>query len=180
MGNEFGHPEWIDFPREGNGNSYDYCRRQWNLVYDTNLRYGQLWEFDKVMNQTEIQFKSMISEHQFVSLASEMDKMIIYEKGNLLFIFNFHGSNSYQDYHVGTKWASDHFIIFDSDEDRFGGHKRLTDAHGRWFETLKEECHSRPNKLRLYIPTRTCIVLCAYENTIGAGEIKNMPQVTDR
>ena len=63
MGNEFGHPEWIDFPREGNGNSYDYCRRQWNLMYDTNLRYGQLCEFDIVMNATEIQFKSMISEH---------------------------------------------------------------------------------------------------------------------
>lgn len=54
MGNEFGHPEWIDFPREGNGNSYDYCRRQWNLRYDDNLRYGQLANFDLVMNQTEI------------------------------------------------------------------------------------------------------------------------------
>ena len=54
MGNEFGHPEWIDFPREGNGDSYDHCRRQWNLMYDTNLRYPQLYEFDKTMNHTEI------------------------------------------------------------------------------------------------------------------------------
>lgn len=92
MGNEFGHPEWIDFPREGNGNSYDYCRRQWNLMYDTNLRYPQLAEFDRAMNFTEIQFKSMINEHQYVTLANEQDKMIIYEKGNLLFIFNFHQS----------------------------------------------------------------------------------------
>lgn len=54
MGNEFGHPEWIDFPREGNGDSYDHCRRQWNLMYDTNLRYPQLYAFDKTMNHTEI------------------------------------------------------------------------------------------------------------------------------
>jgi 1,4-alpha-glucan branching enzyme len=50
MGNEFGHPEWIDFPREGNGNSYHYCRRQWNLMYDTTLKYCQLAEWDRVMN----------------------------------------------------------------------------------------------------------------------------------
>jgi 1,4-alpha-glucan branching enzyme len=54
MGNEFGHPEWIDFPRAGNDWSYDHCRRQWNLLYDTNLRYGQLGAFDMVMNDTEI------------------------------------------------------------------------------------------------------------------------------
>ena len=54
MGNEFGHPEWIDFPREGNSDSYVHCRRQWNLMYDKNLRYPQLYEFDKTMNHTEI------------------------------------------------------------------------------------------------------------------------------
>lgn len=50
MGNEFGHPEWIDFPREGNGYSFDYCRRQWNLMYDDLLRYSQLYQFDEAMN----------------------------------------------------------------------------------------------------------------------------------
>jgi|TARA_B110000305_G_C19444821_1_gene644163 1,4-alpha-glucan branching enzyme len=54
MGNEFGHPEWIDFPRAGNDWSYDHCRRQWNLLYDKDLRYGQLGAFDMVMNDTEI------------------------------------------------------------------------------------------------------------------------------
>lgn len=53
MGNEFGHPEWIDFPREGNGFSYKYCRRQWNLLYDKDLRYFNLAEFDKSMNRAE-------------------------------------------------------------------------------------------------------------------------------
>jgi 1,4-alpha-glucan branching enzyme len=63
MGNEFGHPEWIDFPREGNSNSYSYCRRQWNLLYDEGLRYGQLGAFDKAMNANEIKFKSMLKPH---------------------------------------------------------------------------------------------------------------------
>lgn len=81
MGNEFGHPEWIDFPREGNNWAFDHCRRQWNLMYDTNLRYGQLYEFDRVMNEKEVLFKSMISQHQFVTLAHEEHKVICYEKG---------------------------------------------------------------------------------------------------
>lgn len=63
MGNEFGHPEWIDFPREGNGNSYHHCRRQWNLMYDQNLRYPQLAAWDEHMNQTETTFGSMIKPH---------------------------------------------------------------------------------------------------------------------
>ena len=61
--NEFGHPEWIDFPREGNGNSYAHCRRQWNLMYDDLLRYGQLYQWDEAMNHTEILFGSMIKPH---------------------------------------------------------------------------------------------------------------------
>jgi len=60
MGNEFGHPEWIDFPREGNDWAYDHCRRQWNLLYDKKLRFGQLGAFDIKMNQIETKFKSMV------------------------------------------------------------------------------------------------------------------------
>ena len=138
MGNEFGHPEWIDFPREGNGNSYKYCRRQWNLQYNKELRYTHLAEFDKVMNNTELKFNYMNNEHQFVSLSSEEDKVIVYEKGELLFIFNFHTNDSYEGYEVGTSWKSDHFILFDSDEERFDGHRRLDQAHGKWFKPLKK------------------------------------------
>ena len=71
MGNEFGHPEWIDFPREGNGDSYAHCRRQWALMYDTNLRYGQLAAFDIAMNELEVRHSSMLKPHQFVTLAHE-------------------------------------------------------------------------------------------------------------
>ena len=63
MGNEFGHPEWIDFPREGNNFSYHMCRRQWSLKYKEDLRFGQLGEFDQIMNYWETVFNVMSSTH---------------------------------------------------------------------------------------------------------------------
>mmetsp|Transcript_6309 Transcript_6309/g.10704 ORF Transcript_6309/g.10704 Transcript_6309/m.10704 type:complete len:458 (-) Transcript_6309:108-1481(-) len=181
MGNEFGHPEWIDFPREGNGFSYHYCRRQWNLLYDKNLRFGQLADFEKEMNRIETQFKSQIKPHQFVTLSHEDDKLIVYEKGDLIYIFNFHPNKSYESYPVGTFWKSDHFVLLESDEERFGGHQRLNNAHGKWYETLEQQTHKRPHTLRLYIPSRCCIVLCPFENTIGIeGDLVGLPYVSDR
>lgn len=164
MGNEFGHPEWIDFPREGNGDSYAHCRRQWNLMYDDLLRYGQLYAFDETMNHIESQFCSMIKPHQFVTMSNEGDKVVIYEKGDLIFIYNFHHSQSYEDYTVGTYWSSDHFILYESDEERFGGFKRLDGAHHIWFTTYPYEALDRPNHFKIYIPCRTAIVLCPYEH----------------
>ena len=91
MGNEFGHPEWIDFPREGNGFSYHYCRRQWHLSDDPNLKYSFLKRFDKAFNELEERFHWMrVGQHQFITMAHEDDKIIIFERGDLLFIFNFH------------------------------------------------------------------------------------------
>lgn len=184
MGNEFGHPEWIDFPREGNGDSYQYCRRQWALMYDTNLRYGQLAAWDKMMNQTEIKFKSMIMGHQFVSDQHEGDKVIAYEKGNLLYIYNFHPSKSFENYKVGTMWESDHFIVYETDEDRFGGHQRLNDAHNHWFESYNHQHNNRPRHMCIYLPSKTAVVLCAYENYDKLSpkdkEDLKTPQVTER
>jgi len=85
----------------------------------------------------------MISEHQFVTCSNEQDKLIIYEKGPLLFIFNWHHTNSYENYQVGTHWKSDHFILYESDEARFGGHKRLDGAHSIWFESHNQKCMNR-------------------------------------
>jgi 1,4-alpha-glucan branching enzyme len=95
MGNEFGHPEWIDFPREGNNFSYHYCRRQWSLMMNEELRFGQLLQFEKVMNKWENTLQTMASEHQFVTLSHEEDKLIVFEKGRLLFVFNFHTNKSF-------------------------------------------------------------------------------------
>ena len=64
-----------------------------------------------------------------------MDKIVIYEKGDLLYVFNFHPDKSYENYQIGTLCKSDHFVIMESDEERFGGHRRLDDAHNRWYES---------------------------------------------
>lgn len=93
MGNEFGHPEWIDFPREGNSFSYHYSRRQWNLQDDENLRYKYLKNWDKAFNELESKFNWLSSGHQFVTLTHDGDKLIVFERGDLLFIFNFHPTN---------------------------------------------------------------------------------------
>jgi 1,4-alpha-glucan branching enzyme len=94
MGNEFGHPEWIDFPREGNHFSYHYCRRQWHLSDNNELKYSQLKRFDKAMNELEQRFHFIRQfSHQYVTLTHEGDKLIVFERGDLIFIFNFHHSN---------------------------------------------------------------------------------------
>ena len=101
----------------------------------------------------------------------------------MLFIFNFHPDKSYENYQIGTFWKSDHFIVYESDEERFGGFQRLNSAHRIWFELQENQgAHQRPHSIRLYLPARTCIILCPYENAvkIGVQNIPEMPDVTDR
>ena len=102
MGNEWGHPEWIDFPREGNGFSYTHSRRRWDLCDDESLRYSFLKQWDIEMNKLEEKFHWLSSKHQYISLTHEEDKLIVYEKGDLLFVFNFHVSKSFENYRIGT------------------------------------------------------------------------------
>ena len=164
MGNEFGHPEWIDFPREGNNFSYHYCRRQWNLLDDHSLKFEFLLNFDILMNKWVERFQLMSQKHQFVSLSHEEDKIIVYEKGDLLFVFNFHPTKSFENYKVGTSWDSDHIILFDSDSKELGGHDRLAAAKGKRFVRHNEACNNRRFHVKLYVPNRTCIVLIAEQN----------------
>lgn len=90
MGNEFGHPEWIDFPREGNNWSYAHCIRRWDLVEDNLLRYKFLNAFDEGMIQLEGKTKWLCALDQYVTEKHEGDKIIVFEKGGMLFVFNFH------------------------------------------------------------------------------------------
>jgi 1,4-alpha-glucan branching enzyme len=82
------HCRWMDFPREGNGNSFAHARRQFNLVDDHLLRYKYLWEFDAVMNNLESSYKWLSAPQGYVSLKHEVDKVIVFERAGLLFIFN--------------------------------------------------------------------------------------------
>ena len=156
-GNEFGHPEWMDFPREGNGNSFQHARRQFNLVDDKLLRYKYLYEFDKAMNNLETQYKWLSAPQAYVSLKHEGDKMLVFERAGLLFIFNFHYKESFVDYRVGIDVPGKYKIVLNSDEKRFGGHERL-DMNSEYF-TTDMEWNGRRNYLQAYVPSRVVLVL---------------------
>ncbi|KAF9021483.1 glycoside hydrolase [Hymenopellis radicata] len=156
-GNEFGHPEWLDFPRQGNNNSFHYARRQWNVVDDQLLRYRYLNAFDSEMNNLDEKYTWLASEPAYVSLKHEVDKVIVYERAGLLFIFNFHPTQSFTDYRVGVEEPGEYKVVLSSDEPRFGGFDNIK-LDGQYF-TTPMEWNGRKNWLQVYIPTRTCLVL---------------------
>ncbi|KAF8897837.1 glycoside hydrolase family 13 protein [Infundibulicybe gibba] len=156
-GNEFGHPEWLDFPREGNNNSFHYARRQWNVVDDQLLRYRYLNNFDSAMNHLAAQCGWLSAPQAYVSLKNETDKVVVYERAGLLFVFNFHPTESFTDYRVGVEEAGEYSIKLSSDEKRFGGFDNIS-LDGKYV-TTPMEWNGRKNWLQVYIPTRTCIVL---------------------
>lgn len=155
-GNEFGHPEWLDFPRDGNDNSYHYARRQFNLPDDDMLRYKFLNAFDAKMQWTEEKYGWLHSEQAHVSLKNELDKVIVFERAGLLWIFNFHPKQSFTDYRVGTEAAGTYQIVLDTDDQAFGGFGRNT--KGTRFFTTPFEWNGRKNFIQTYLPTRTAIV----------------------
>ena len=120
MGNEFGHPEWIDFPRFENGWSYKYARRQWSLVDNQNLKYRFMGAFDKAMLAFVKKHIVMQALPAWMLLADENNKTVVYERGNLIFVFNW-GPNSIPDYVIPVKQTGDYRIIFTTDEEVFGG-----------------------------------------------------------
>eukprot|EP00271_Cylindrocystis_brebissonii_P015791 TRINITY_DN38807_c0_g1_i1.p1 TRINITY_DN38807_c0_g1~~TRINITY_DN38807_c0_g1_i1.p1 ORF type:complete len:843 (+),score=158.78 TRINITY_DN38807_c0_g1_i1:27-2531(+) len=169
MGNEFGHPEWIDFPRDnfttttgkfipGNGMSYHLCRRRFDLADNEGLRYYGLQEFDKAIQHLEAKYEFMSSEHQFVSRKDEGDKFIVAERGPLVFVFNFHWEKSFTDYRIGCLKPGAYRIVLDSDEGRFGGFNRL-DPNAKHF-SQEGFYDSRPQSFQVYSPSRTVVVYC--------------------
>ncbi|KAL9584082.1 MAG: hypothetical protein Q9212_002329 [Teloschistes hypoglaucus] len=162
-GNEFGHPEWLDFPREGNDNSFWYARRQFNLPDDDILRYKHLNEFDRKMQWTEEKYGWLHSPQAHISLKNESDKVIVFERAGLLWIFNLHPTQSFADYRVGVEQSGTYQIVLDTDDPAFGGLGR--NAKGTRFFTTDFEWNERKNFVQVYIPVRSAIVL-ALESTI--------------
>ncbi|RIB24050.1 CBM Family 48/Glycoside Hydrolase Family 13 protein [Gigaspora rosea] len=156
-GNEFGHPEWLDFPRAGNNNSYHYARRQWNVVDDNLLRYKYLNEFDKTLQNTEEKFGWLSSPQAYISLKHEDDKLIVFERGNLLWIFNFHPTQSFVDYRIGTEWPGSYKIVINSDSEKHGGHNRVDES--QTYISKPEPWNGRKNYIQVYIPCRIALVL---------------------
>jgi 1,4-alpha-glucan branching enzyme len=162
-GNEFGHPEWLDFPRVGNNNSFWYARRQFNLTDDHLLRYRFLNEFDAKMQHTEQKYGWLHSPQAYISLKNEADKVIVFERAGLLWIFNFHPSKSYPDYRVGVEQEGTYRVVLNTDSRDYGGFERI-DSGTRFF-TTPFAWNGRKNFTQVYIPTRTAVVL-ALESTL--------------
>lgn len=157
IGNEFGHPEWLDFPREGNGNSFLHARRQFNLVKDSLLRYKYLWRWDQAMNRLESAHAWLAAPQAYVSLKHEGDRVVVFERADLLFIFNFDATRSYTDYRIGTAWPGKYTVALDSDAAEYGGHGRI-DPAAEFFST-NLPWNGRGHFIQVYLPTRTALVL---------------------
>jgi 1,4-alpha-glucan branching enzyme len=155
MGNEFGHPEWIDFPREGNGWSFKHCRRLWSISEDPELKYHWLYDFDKEM----IHF---INKHKLLTVPSvdfvmenKPDKVLAYHRGLFLFVFNFNPTQSFTDYGIPLG-PGKYKVELNTDSGRFGGND-LVDEDIPYY-TIPSGGSTSQHYLRLYLPARTALV----------------------
>ena len=158
MGNEFGHPEWIDFPREGNGWSYKYARRQWNLVDNQDLDYHFLSDFDEAMLEViKSEKKFNLTPVQEI-WHNDGDQILAFERGDLLFVFNFSPTKSYTDYGFLVKKGEYH-VVLNTDAKAFGGNGLADDGvtHFTNFDPLYEK--DGKEWLKLYVPARSAVVL---------------------
>ena len=158
MGNEFGHPEWIDFPREGNGWSYKYARRQWDLVDREDLKYKYLNRFDNDMIE-------LVSQHyNFQSLPVEKlwekddDQILAFMRGDLIFVFNWSPTRSFEGYGFLAP-AGEYEVVLDSDSPEYGGFGMIDDNVHHF--TQPDPLYSPSGKgwLKMYLPARTAQVL---------------------
>ena len=152
MGNEFGHPEWIDFPREGNGWSHHYCRRQWSLADNPALRYHDLRAFEKAAVELVRKHKVLAGQDRQLKLDNHK-KTLVYEKGGLIFAFNFHPWRSYDGCFLPMPEPGEYRVTLSTDDFRFGGQGRI------WHQTYQTEEREGKVGICLYLPSRTAVVL---------------------
>ena len=153
MGNEFGHPEWIDFPREGNGWSFHYCRRQWSLADSPFLKYEWLNAFDRDMIRLSRKKRLFAQQMADLMLHKPAEKVLVFQRQNLLFAFNFHPTLSLTNVLVPIPRAGVYTVALSSDDGCYGGWDRIghipyptKEFDGRHF-------------VELYLPARTAVVL---------------------
>ena len=152
MGNEFGHPEWIDFPREGNGWSYHYCRRQWSLADNPELKYQYLNAFEKAAVRLCKQARIIGGKDVQLQL-DKNEKILVYKKGNAVLAFNFHPVNAYDGLFLTMPEEGIYEVVMSTDDFCFGGQGRI--YHQRYCTT---EENGRVG-IRMYLPNRTAAVL---------------------
>ncbi len=158
MGNEFGHPEWIDFPREGNGWSYKYARRQWDLVDRKELKYEYLNDFDNAM----IELISGVYNFQALPVdklwEKDDDQILAYRRGNLVFVFNFNPAKSFSDYGILTP-PGEYEVVLSTDSPRFGGYGNIDETVSHLTQTDPLYTPLGVEWLKLYLPARSAQVL---------------------
>ena len=158
MGNEFGHPEWIDFPREGNGWSYKYARRQWNLVDNLDLKYHFLGDFDREMLELIGDVKNFQDTPIQKVWDNDGDQILAYMRKDLVFVFNFSPTKSFTDYGFLVP-KGEYEGVLNTDATRFGGFGLADDTirHFTQFDPLYKK--EKKEWLKLYIPARSAVVL---------------------
>ncbi len=156
MGNEFGHPEWVDFPREGNNWSYFYSRRQWSLRDNKELKYHDLGEFDKdLMKMDEQELKKHRPELLFVH---NHDKIMAFRRGKYVILLNFHHKQSWTDYPIPLSPAGKYQLILDTDNPNYGGFGRI--QPDQEYFTINQE-GQKESHIKVYLPNRSGLVLKA-------------------
>ena len=153
MGNEFGHPEWIDFPREGNNWSFDYCRRQWSLKNNGYLKYEWLDKFDKDLVKVTKDSKMFEQKMADQLLMKGPEQTIVFGRKDLMFALNFHYAHSLKDVLVPIREKADYEVIMCSDDKTYGGQDLV--KHMVYEAKTFDDQHF----IQLYIPARTAIIL---------------------
>ncbi len=151
MGNEFGHPEWIDFPREGNEQSFQYCRRQWSLVDNGLLRYRFLAAFDAAMVRMARETELLRTRPARPLHMDEENQVMAFERAGLVFVFNWNGERAIPDYRLAAPSAGEWKVVLDSDDAAFGGFARQDHRVNHMTDATQQ--------LSLYLPPRTVCVL---------------------
>jgi 1,4-alpha-glucan branching enzyme len=156
IGNEFGHPEWVDFPREGNNWSYHYARRQWSLRDNPDLRYRYLADFDQAMIELAARTGALEHEWPYKHYEHVGDQVLAFERGGLLFVFNFNPNHSFEGRRISCRSGS-YRIVLCSDANAFGGFDRIDTS----IEYVTTGEHP---ELSLYLPARTAVVLARQQS----------------
>ena len=159
MGNEFGHPEWIDFPREGNNWSYSHARRQWSLRDSEELRYSYLADFDEEMIKLVKENAILSDGYPYNLHMDEQNKTMVYEHRDLLFIFNWHTTASIPDYELPVRKAGKYVLELSTDEERFGGLARQEVGEEHFSFNVECEDGSIQPRIKIYNTSRTAMVL---------------------
>ena len=153
MGNEFGHPEWIDFPREGNGWSFHYCRRQWSLKDNGFLKYQWLGDFDEDMVKLTKENRIFDQRMADLLLMKAPEQTLVFYRHGLVFVFNFHFGNSLNNVLIPVHQPGEYTVVLSTDDEKYGGFGNVAK------KTYSSKRFNGKDYIELYIPARTGFVL---------------------